>query len=113
MLFYLTLFFGFVYFKIFRVRREMEVPTTFENLESLFALSAFIAVVIFGFITMSWYLVLIWAFVFFLMAAVMVSAVQLGMFVDGKPILVISQVYKLMLPLALTIIVLSGSTILL
>ena len=91
----------------------MDVPTTFENIESVFALSAFFAVTVFGFMTMTWYVVLIAAFIFFLMAAVMVSAVQLGMFVDGKPILVISQVYKLMLPLALTIIALSASTILL
>jgi len=113
MLFYFTLFLSFVYFKIFRVRRKLEVPTTFENIESLVTLTAIFTLLVFGFMNMTWYILLIVSFVFFLMAAVMVTAVQLGMFVDGKPILVISQVFKLMLPLAVVIIALTASTILL
>jgi len=113
MLFYFTLFLAFVYFKIFRVRRELEVPTTFENIESLVTLATIAGLVVFGFMHFTWYILLIAGFVFFLMAAVMVSAVQLGMFVDGKPILVISQVFKLMLPLALVILALTAATILL
>jgi len=45
--------------------------------------------------------------VFFILSALMVTSVQLGIFVDGKPIISISKIYKLMPILAFCILVLS------
>jgi hypothetical protein len=42
-----------------------------------------------------------------IMASLMVTAVQLGIFIDGKPLLGLSQLYKAM-PL-LAVVVISGS----
>lgn len=104
-MFYFILFLAFVYLKIFRVRKELESLSGIELAEAGITVLAMISLLVFGFMTMTWYVVLLSAFSFFIMAALMVSAVQLGVFVDGKPILVMSQIYKLTPLLGLSVVV--------
>lgn len=94
MMFYLTMFLGFVYIKIFRVRLELEKVSGLVMFEAVASIAAMLSLVIFGFVTLNWYVIILSAFLFFISAALMVAAVQLGMFVDGKPVLVMSQIYK-------------------
>lgn len=107
MLFYLTLFLGLLYFKIFRVRRKHEKTAAGTKLEAFFANTALAAIVLFGFVSEPWYLLLIAATGMNIMASLMVTAVQLGIFIDGKPLLGLSQLYKTT-PL-LAMVVISGS----
>jgi len=111
MMFYLTMFLGFFYLKVFRVRRLHEGPSIPTYTAGFFAISSLLVLIVFGLINMTWYIVLIFAFAFFIISALMISAVQLGMFKDGKPILVMAQIYNLMLPLSIIIVALTATII--
>ncbi|WP_345975072.1 hypothetical protein [Sulfurimonas sp. HSL3-7] len=107
MLFYPTLFLGLLYFKIFRVRRKLEKKAVGTTLEGFFANTALAVIVLFGSLSEPWYLLLTTVVGMNIMASLMVTAVQLGIFIDGKPLLGLSQLYKVM-PL-LAMVVISGS----
>jgi hypothetical protein len=107
MLFWLTLFLGVFYFKIFRVRRIQEKPTVAAKTEAFFANSALLSLIVYGFMTQTWYLVALAAVLMNIMVSLMIAAVQLGIFVDGKPLLTLSHTYKAMPLLAL--LIMSGS----
>jgi len=104
MVYYLTLLFGVFYFKMFRVRRAQERRTSAMTIEAFFANSALLTVVVYGFMTQTWYLVLLAAALMNIMASLMIAAVQLGIFVDGKPLVKLSQTYKMMPVLALAVV---------
>jgi len=112
-LFYVTLFLVFFYLKVYRVRASVESATAFRQLETFVTLGAGLALLVFGFLTLSWYLVLVPALLFFLISALMIVAIQLGIFVDGKPIIGMDFIFKLMLPLSVIIVILTAFTILL
>lgn len=108
MLFYLSSLLIFIYFKIARVHKKEEIlklPVLLQHI--LVALSAFV-VYYYGFTQISWYLVLLSSLIFFILAALMITAVQLGIFVDGKPQLGISSIYKYLPVLTSLIIALSA-----
>ena len=110
MLFFLSFFFLFLYFKIARVHKKEEKQTTqILAQHTLVALSAF-SISIYGLSHLLWYVVILVSFVFFIIAALMITAVQLGIFVDGKPQLRISTVYKF-LPVLTFIIIVSSAII--
>jgi hypothetical protein len=113
MLFYFTLFLAFFYFKVYRVRASVESATVLRHLETFMALGAGLALLVFGFLTLSWYLVLIASIVFFLLSALMIVAIQLGIFVDGQPLIGMDFIFKLMLPLSIIIVALSAAIIIL
>jgi hypothetical protein len=110
-MFYITLFLGFVYLKIFRVRVGQEKIGVVIAAEGFLTIVAFLGLLIFGFMTLTWYIVLISSLLFFIAAALMVVAVQLGIFVDGKPVLVLSTIYKITPLLALVVIAGTAVTI--
>ncbi|SFV59996.1 hypothetical protein MNB_SM-6-332 [hydrothermal vent metagenome] len=95
MLFYLALFFAFLYFKIARVYKKEEKSNLNMLIQNVIVLAAVIALFVYGFMHKPWYIVLLVSFVFFIMASLLVSTVQLGIFVDGKPILKVSHLYKM------------------
>ena len=94
MLFYLALFFAFLYFKIARVYKKEEQSNLNMLIQNVIVLAAVIALFVYGFMHETWYVVLIVAYLFFIMASLLVSAVQLGVFIDGKPFVKISHLYK-------------------
>jgi len=94
MLFYLALFFSFIYFKIARVYKKEEKSNLNMLVQNVIVLAAVIALFAYGFMHESWYVVLIVSYLFFIMASLLVSAVQLGVFIDGKPFIKISHLYK-------------------
>ena len=96
MIFYITLFFTFLYFKIARVHKKEEKMTPLFVIQHILVALFSVALFAYGFTNISWYLVITFSLIFFIMSALMVSAIQLGIFVDGKPILRIGQVYKIM-----------------
>ena len=103
MLYYTMLFFAFLYFKIARVyKKEEKTNTNFwiQNLLVAFAVGALLA---YGFIYKSWYVVLLVSYIFFILASLIVSAVQLGVFIDGKPFVKISHLYKSLAPIGMLI----------
>ncbi|HFB53716.1 MAG TPA: hypothetical protein ENJ67_03205 [Sulfurimonas autotrophica] len=94
MLFYLALFFAFIYFKIARVYKKEEKSNLNMLVQNVIVLAAVIALFVYGFMHETWYVVLIVSYLFFIMASLLVSAVQLGVFIDGKPFIKISHLYK-------------------
>ena len=94
MLFYLGLLLAFVYFKIARVYKKEEQSNINMLIQNIIVFIASVALVLYGFLHETWYLVLIAGYIFFLLASLMVSAVQLGIFIDGKPFIKLSHLYK-------------------
>lgn len=111
MLFYPTLFLGLLYFKVFRVRRQQEQGALTTTLEAVLANTAIVALIGFGFMAEAWYSVLLAAVLFNIMASLMITAVQLGIFVDGKPLFGLSRAYTLMPWLAFLVISGTAGTI--
>lgn len=111
MLFYPTLFLSLLYFKIFRVRRKQEKTLPLTKAEALLTNSVILGLTLFGFMTESWYSMLIALVLMNIMASLMITAVQLGIFIDGKPILGISKLYTFTPLLALSVILGSVGTI--
>ena len=107
MLFYTTLFLLFIYFKIARVYRKEEKSGLFILSQNILVAGSALFTLYHGLLSFPWYLVTIVSFLFFIIAALMVTAVQLGIFVDGKPQFGISKVYKYLPFLTLVIIFLS------
>ena len=94
MIFYLSLFFSFLYFKIARVYKKEEKTNSNFWIQNIIVAVAIIALLVYGFMNETWYVLLIVAYLFFIAASLMVSAVQLGIFIDGKPFVKISHLYK-------------------
>ncbi len=108
MLFYTTLFLLFLYFKIARIYRKEEKSTPFMLLQNIAVMLSALATFSYGFLAVPWYFVLLFSFLFFIVTALMVTVVQLGIFVDGKPQFGISKAYKVLPVLTVVIIALSA-----
>ncbi len=94
MLFYFALLLSFIYFKIARVYKKEEKSNINMLVQNVIVLAAVIVLFVYGFMYESWYLVLLASFAFFILASLVVSAVQLGIFIDGKPFIKLSHLYK-------------------
>jgi amino acid transporter len=95
-MFYLDLFLIFLYFKIARVhKKEEKFTNSVIATHAIVALSAF-ALLAYGFNSNSWLYIFLVSFLFFIAAALMVTAVQVGIFIDGKPFIKLSSLHKSM-----------------
>jgi hypothetical protein len=94
LLFYIGLLLSFLYFKIARVYKKEEQPSGHMLIQNSVVFIAVVALFVYGFLFKSWYIVLIVAYLFFILASLAVSAVQLGIFIDGKPFIKLSHLYK-------------------
>ena len=94
MVYYLFLLLAFLYFKIARIYYKEESKSKAMLIQNIAVAFAIFLLLLYGFIYKTWYIVLIVGYLFFILAALMVSAVQLGIFVDGKPIVKISHLHK-------------------
>jgi len=108
MLFYAISFLLFLYFKIARVHRRDEKSTLLITLQHIIILGSFIATYAYGVTHIEWYFILGSSFIFFIIAALMITSLQLGIFVDGKPLLGMSKVYKFLPFLSIIIVSLSA-----
>ncbi len=111
MLFYPTLFLSLLYFKIFRVRRQHEKVPFWTHVKGLLTIVFSAALIIVGALDTPWYILLGAVVVMNIMASLMITTVQLGIFIDGRPLFKISAVYRLMPLLALLVITGSAATI--
>lgn len=105
MLLYLTLFIGLLYFKLFRVRRQQEQLSLWNMLEGTVTLLLLFGVIVFGFMIENWYSMLAGVVVSAVIVSLMITTVQLGIFIDGKPLFKLSALYRLMPLLALLSII--------
>ena len=94
MIFYIALFLAFLYFKIARVHKKEERLNSFMVLQHIIVGSSILALFIYGARYFEWYMFVPFLFVFATIASLMVTVIQLGIFVDGKPLLGLSQVYR-------------------
>jgi len=108
LLFYLSSFLFFIYLKIARVHKKEEKLSALMILQHVLVSMAMTGTYFYGFSHLSWYLVVLTSLIFFIIAALIVTVVQLGIFVDGKPQFGISTFYKFLPLLTLIIITLSA-----
>jgi len=94
LLFYFGLLLAFLYFKIARVYKKEELANINMLIQNVIVLAAVIVLFAYGFMHETWYIVLIVSYLFFILASLIVSAVQLGIFIDGKPFIKLSHLYK-------------------
>ncbi len=108
MLFYFTLFLLFLYFKLARVHKKEE--RVHQGIVALHGFVALMALLLYGygFTHFSLWAVLLVSFLFFIVAALMITAVQVGIFVEGKPLFGMGLLFKLMPFLGIFIGVLVG-----
>jgi len=104
MLFYITLFLLFLYFKIARVHYRNEKLTSTFIIQHTAVIFSAMSVFLYGFTHHNPYAVGIVSFLYFMIAALMITALQVGIFKDGVPLLGLSRVYK-NLPYLTTLIV--------
>ncbi|WP_428738053.1 hypothetical protein [Sulfurimonas sp.] len=91
---YIQLFLLFFYFKVARVHTKQEkVSKLFLVQHVVVALSA-ISTIFYGFSTQPWYVFLLAMWIFFIVAALIVTAVMIGIFVNGKSLIGLSTIYK-------------------
>ena len=91
-----TLLLVFIYFKIARVHKKEEtLGVLFKVMHILVAISI-LFLFSHAFLTYEWYIVVGLSLLFFIVAALAVTVIQLGIFVEGKPLLGMSTVYKYM-----------------
>ena len=96
MIFYTSLFLAFLYFKIARVYKKEEKANTNFLIQNILLAIAIGALLAYGFTHEKWYIVILVSYLFFILSSLLVSAVQLGIFIDGKPFVKISHLYKMM-----------------
>ncbi len=107
MMLYMTIQLLFIYFKIARVhKKEEEINLFWKVQHSIVALAALLTF-IYAFSHWTWYVVIVVSLLSFVIAAMLITAVQLGIFVDGKPLFGMKAVYKYSIYLTLLLCCLS------
>ncbi len=94
MIFYIALFLAFLYFKIARVHKKEELMKASMFIQHLLVGLSATALLYYGVLFVKWYLFIPFIFLFAIAASLMVTTIQLGIFVDGKPMFGLSQAYK-------------------
>ena len=108
---FIILLFIFLYFKIARVYSKQESKSNIIYIQhGVVALCAFL-VFSYAFSNFSWYVVLFMSLVSFIVAGLAITAVQIGIFVDGKPLFGVSSIFKYIY--ILTVLIVLSSVILL
>ncbi|UCN00977.1 hypothetical protein LCX93_03395 [Sulfurimonas sp. SWIR-19] len=101
MLYYTMLFLAFLYFKIARVYKKEEKSNLNMNIQNTLVFIAIVALLVYGFTHKTWYTVLLASYLFLILASLMVSAVQVGVFIEGKPFVKLSHLYKFLAPIGM------------
>ena len=91
---YVTILLIFLYLKIARVHKKEENLTLLWKLQHTLVLIVTLLTYIYALNHMVWYMLLLVSLFSFVIAGMLITAVQLGIFVDGKPIFGMHKVYK-------------------
>lgn len=94
MIFYSALFLAFLYFKIARVHKKEERLSSSDIVLHLLTGVAIVSLLAYGFRFENLYLFIPLLFVFATIVSLAVTAVQVGIFVDGKPLFGLTQIYR-------------------
>jgi len=105
---YLMIFLIFIYFKIARVHNKEEKSNLFWKIQHLVVATIAILTYIYAFNHIAWYAIVIVSFLSFISAAMLITAVQLGIFIDGKPLFGMDKVYKNTVFLTLLLVIFSA-----
>ena len=95
-MYFVMLYMLFFYFKLARVNKKEEVLTPLTGVSHLAALVAAFLLYRYGFAHYSATVIGVTSLLFFIAAALNITAVQLGIFKDGKPLLGITRLYQFM-----------------
>jgi len=95
MIFYSALFLSFFYFKIARVYTKEEKRNVNMFVQNVIVAVAIAALLYYGFTQEQWYMVIIVSWLFLIVSSLIVSAIQVGVFVGGKPVVKISYLYRI------------------
>ncbi len=94
MLTFFVLLLIFLYFKIARVYNKQESKSNIIYIQhAIVAISAFL-IFAYAFSHFAWYIVLIMSIISFIIAGLAITAVQVGIFIDGKPLIGIGSIFK-------------------
>jgi hypothetical protein len=91
---YITILVIFIYFKIARVHKKEEKLTSFWKVQHFIVFTLSLLTYIYAFNHVTWYVLFLVSLISFVLAAMLITAVQLGIFVDGKPLFGMHTVYK-------------------
>lgn len=90
---YITILLIFLYFKIARVHKKEEKLTLFWKIQHIVVFIVAIFTYIYAFKHMELYLLVLLSFLSFIVSAMIITAIQLGIFIDGKPLFGMKKVY--------------------
>lgn len=107
MLFYITLFTIFIYFKLARVYAKEEQLNNSIIISHVFVALSMLLLINYGMHSHSLITISVISFLFFIAAALLVTTVQLGIFIDGKPLIGIRTLLKYLPHMAAVIALLS------
>lgn len=105
-MFYAVLFLAFLYFKIIQVYQKEERVSSADKAQYVVTYAAIASLFTYGFMNEPIYLFAPVSLLFFIMAALIVTAVQLGIFVNGRPLMGLSRIYRYLPGLSLVLVVL-------
>jgi len=91
---YLMILLIFIYFKIARVHKKEEKLDFFWKLQHLLVSIVALSTLFYALNHIAWYILLLVSVLSFIVAGMLIAAVQLGIFVDGKPLFGMHNVYK-------------------
>jgi len=94
MILFTALLLIFIYLKIARVHKKEESMTLLFIIQYMLVLVSMIFIFTTAFTTYSWYTVILVSLLFFIISALFVTLIQLGIFVDGKPLFGLSRLYR-------------------
>ena len=108
---FIVLLLIFLYFKIARVYNKQETKSNAIYAQhGIVALCAFL-VFAYAFNHLAWYIVLAISLISFIVAGLAITAIQIGVFIDGKPLFGVSSIFKYIYVLT-ALIVLSSAILL-
>ena len=109
MIFYGALFLAFLYFKIARVHKKEERLSSSDIVQHLLTGVVIVSLLGYGFMFENLYLFVSALFLFATVASLMITAVQVGIFVDGKPLFGLTKIYRYLILLSIAIFFLSAA----
>ena len=94
MMLYIMLPLIFLYFKIARVHKKEEKLNLFWKIQHILVFIVALLTFVYAINHMEWYVLVLVSLLSFIIAGILITAVQLGIFVDGKPLFGMHKVYK-------------------
>jgi hypothetical protein len=105
-MFYAVLFLAFLYFKIIRVYQKEERVSSADKVQYTVTYAAIASLFTYGFMNEPIYLFVLLSLLFFIIASLIITAVQLGIFVNGRPLLGLTRIYRYLPALSWFLVVL-------